>query len=159
MTKLTLREARPPDAETVHRMIRDLCTTLGEVALFEARVEDVARDAFGPERRYECRLAELDGKPAGLLSFFMTYSTYKGAPCLFIDNLFVEPWARGERVGVQLMALAAQLAVARGCCRIDLHVLKSNPARDFYESIGLTITDERPYSIGRAGMQRLAARA
>jgi len=158
MARVSLREALPEDAETVHRMIRDLCSALGETALFEARPEDVRRDAFGPDRRYECHLAELDGVAAGLLSFYMTYSTYKGAPCLFIDNLFVEPWARGEKLGAKLMAAAARLAIERGCCRIDLHVLKSNPAQAFYEAIGLNATDERPYSIDRAGLRRLAGR-
>ncbi|HMB75640.1 MAG TPA: GNAT family N-acetyltransferase [Kiloniellaceae bacterium] len=157
MARLTLRAALPADAETVYRMIRDLCTALGEGELFEARLEDVQRDAFGPDRRYETWLAELDERPVGLLSFYMTYSTYKGAPCLFIDNLFVEPWARGERAGAKLMAAAARLAIERGCCRIDLHVLKSNPARSFYDAIGLMATDERPYSIDRVGLRKLAA--
>ena len=112
MARLLLRAAGPDDVETVYGMLRALCLALGEEALFEACVEDVRRDAFGSEPLYECHLAELDGRPAGLLSFFMTYSTYKGAPCFFVDNLFVEPWARGQAVGAKLMTEAARLALA-----------------------------------------------
>jgi len=159
MAKLTWREAALADAEIIDRMNRDLSATLGEGAEFEAGPEDVRRDAFGPNRRYECRLAELDGVPAGLMNIFMTYSTYKGAPCLYIDTLFVEPWARGQGIGAKLMAVAAQVALERDCCRIDLLALKTNPARAFYESIDLYATDSQPYTIGRDGLQQLAARA
>jgi len=156
VSRTLLREVTLEDAETLYRMQGDLSVAVGEGALFEASLEAVRRDAFGPGRRYECRLAEIDAVPAGMLTFFMTYSTYKGAPCLFIDNLFVEPWARGQALAAKLMAEAARIALARGCCRIDLHVLKDNPACAFYASIGMTATDERPYTIARSDLARLA---
>ena len=152
---LEIRPAVAADAEIVYSLIRALAEALGDGDKLTAQLEDVQRDAFGPERCYEVWLALSDGVPVGLLSYYMTYSTYKGAPCLFVDNLYIEPHARRQAVGRALMAQAARIALERHCCRLDLHVLETNVARDFYEAIGMSLSDELYYWIGAGDLRRL----
>ena len=136
-------------------MLRDLAHHLNHEADFTATLDDVRRDAFGQARQYESVLAELGDRPAGLATYFPMYSTYKGRPCLYLDNLFVEDWARGLRVGRALMAEVCRVAVARDCCRVELKVLHNNPARGFYEALGMAPSAERPYVIQAEAMHRL----
>ncbi|MDX1423183.1 MAG: GNAT family N-acetyltransferase [Kiloniellales bacterium] len=153
---LVLRPARPDDAAAILAMLRALAEDVGEAEAFAAGLADVRRDAFGPAPRYECLLAERDGRPVGLLTHFATYSTYKGRACLHVNDLYVAPEARGLGVGRRLMGRACRLALERNCCRVELKVLETNTARDFYESIGMGATAERAYTIADAALTELA---
>ena len=156
MTGLLLRTVGQDDAEIVFEMLRALAEAVGEAREFVSSLEDVRRDGFGPAPLYETLIAELDGKPVGLLTFFPTYSTYKGRPCLHVNDLYVIPEARQRGVARRLMARACRLAVKRGCCRVELKVLETNAARDFYESIGMGTTAEVAYTIHADALAALA---
>jgi GNAT superfamily N-acetyltransferase len=156
VSAVTLRPAGAADAELVLAMLGALADAVGDGAAFTATLEDVRRDGFGPAPLYESLIAELAGRPVGLLTVFPTYSTYKGRPCLHVNDLYVAPEARGRGVGRQLMARACRLAVERGCCRVELKVLDNNDARDFYESIGMGATAELAYSIQDQALADLA---
>ena len=147
MSAVTLRAARPDDAATVFEMLRALAEAVGEAEAFTASLADVRRDGFGPAPLYETIIAELDGVPVGLLTQFPTYSTYKGRPCLHVNDLYVMPEARERGVARRLMTRVCRLAAERGCCRAELKVLENNAARDFYESIGMGATAEVAYTI------------
>ncbi len=152
---VSVRPATPDDAESVHRMIAALAAGNDELDKVTSTPADVRRDAFGPDRLYQPLLAEWRERVAGLLSFYMTYSTYRGAPCLFIDNLYVEPFARRAGAGRALMAEACRIALRRNCCRLELHVLNDNAARGFYEKIGMAHHGELTYTIAGDAMAGL----
>ena len=153
---ITLRQARLEDAAAVFRMQGALAQQIGEGDLFKASLADVERDAFGPAPLYDTLLAELEDKLAGLMTTFMTYSTYSGSPALFVDNLFVEDWARGRGVGRLLMARASAMAEARGCVRVDLEVREDNPARGFYRSIGMVEKSDVLCTLNGGALRTLA---
>jgi GNAT superfamily N-acetyltransferase len=155
MAELRLRQAVAADAEVVYGMMRDLAHHLELADEFSATLDDVVRDAFGPTPRYEVTLAEIGDRPAGLATYYPTYSTFKGRPALFLDNLFVEDWARGQQVGRALMAEVCRVALERGYCRIDLNVLRDAPARGFYETVGMEPSKEHPYQIYADAMRRV----
>lgn len=157
MSAVTLRPAGAGDAEAVFALLRALAEAVGEAEAFTASVEDVRRDGFGPAPLYETLIAELDGAPVGLLTLFPTYSTYKGRPCLHVNDLYVASDARQRGVARQLMARVCRLARERGCCRIELKVLANNAARDFYESIGMGATAEVAYTIRDQALIDLAS--
>lgn len=152
-----LRDAQPNDLAFVFDCLRRLAHEVGEGDHFVATIEDVARDAFGSRPHYEILLGEWDGRAAGLITFFPIYSTYKGRPALYVDNLFVHDWARGSRLGKRLMARVCALAEERNCCRVELKVLSGNPAQRFYEALGMSESAERPYRIEGGALTRLAA--
>ncbi len=159
MQNRSLREAQSDDLAFVFDCLRRLAHEVGEGSHFVATIEDVARDAFGGRPHYEILIGEWQGRAAGLVTFFPIYSTYKGRPALYVDNLFVHDWARGSRLGRSLMAEVCALAEERRCCRVELKVLSGNPAQRFYETLGMSESTERPYRIEGGAMTQLAAQA
>lgn len=156
MTKrVSLRAPLPDDAFALHQMLRALAEEVGEGSAFTATQADVERDVFGETPHYEAVLAELEGRPAGVSTYFTTYSTYKGRPCLYINDLFVQPWARRDGIARALVGWVSRQAVARDCCRVELKVLDNNPARGFYEAIGMGRTNEITYTLAGASLGRL----
>ena len=156
MTGVEIRPAHPQDAAVMFEMLRGLAEYVGELEHFSASLEDVERDAFGENRRYESLIGTVDAQPAALATYFFTYSTYTGMPCLFVLDLFVSEAARGRQMGRALMRKLSQIALDNGCCRVDLHVHKHNPAREFYAAIGLAQSPERPYVLSGENLTRLA---
>lgn len=138
-------------------MIRALAEYHGESADFRATLEDVERDGFGESPLYESWLAEINGTPLGLATFFLCYSTFKGKPSLLLDNLFVQESARGAKIGEKLVKQVSKRALELNCCRMELLVEKNNPARAFYEKLGFSETADRVYSIYSENFNNLAA--
>jgi GNAT superfamily N-acetyltransferase len=106
----------------------------------------LARDAItGPhgERRFETLLAEIGGRVVGYAVFFMTYSTFRALPTLYLEDVFVLPGARGRGAGRALFQTCAREAVKRGCGRMEWMVLRWNtPAIEFYDRRGAKPLDE-----------------
>jgi GNAT superfamily N-acetyltransferase len=80
---------------------------------------------------------------------------------MWLEDLFVEETARGSGAGEKLLAAFVRDALARGCHRVDWHVLEWNPARAFYERMGARRSDDGmlQYGLDAAGMKRLLDRA
>jgi GNAT superfamily N-acetyltransferase len=140
---ITIRPASRDDVPLVLEFIRDLARyerLEHEVAASEAQL----RDALFGERRYaEVVFACVGGEPAGFALFFHNFSTFKGRPGIYLEDLFVRPEARGRGIGRQLLAHLARTAVERGCARLEWAVLDWNePSIGFYRSLGAVPMDE-----------------
>ena len=158
---IVVRPATPADAPIIVQLIGELAAYEKEppssVKVAEA---DILRDGFGPQRRFEALLVEVGGRAAGFALFFHNYSTWEGRAGLYVEDIFVSEWARGRNVGRRLLAEVAAIAEARGFLRVDLSVLQWNPARAFYERIGLVeMTEWRPYRLKGEALASLAAEA
>jgi GNAT superfamily N-acetyltransferase len=134
---LSIRFAVPDDAATIHRFIVDLATYEREPHAVEVRVDELRAQLASEAPPFECLIAELDDLPVGFALFFASYSTWRGRPGLYLEDLFIDPPARGRGVGKALLRRLAGLAVERGCARMEWSVLDWNqPAIDVYEAIG-----------------------
>jgi GNAT superfamily N-acetyltransferase len=155
---IEIRTATETDAGTLLALIKDLAVYEKQPAsVVQATEEDLRRDGFGPQRRFEARLAFIDGKPVGFTLFFADYSTWEGRPGLFLEDIFVAESARRRGVGRALMADLAAIVLARGWRRINFRVLAWNPARQFYHALGFAHIDEwLPYRIEGDALRRLA---
>jgi GNAT superfamily N-acetyltransferase len=157
---ITIRPATPEDVGTMLGFVRDLAAFERMPDAVSASEADLLRDGFGPTPRFEARIALSDGKPCGFSLFFITYSTWEGRPGLYLEDIFVAEWARRQGVGRRLLADLAALALERDYRRLDLSVLDWNPARRFYESIGIRHHDGwLPYRVRGAALAALAAMA
>jgi len=82
-------------------------------------------------------LARLSGEPAAFAFYFFAYSTWRGSPVLYLEDVFVRPDHRRRGIGIALMRRLASLAVESRCERFVWQVLDWNePAINFYKSIG-----------------------
>ena len=160
MNRILIRSWTRDDVGVVLNFVRALAAYEREPDAVSATEADLLRDGFGPKPCFEVRLAFLDDRPAGFTLFFTTYSTWEGRPGLYLEDIFIEEWARKSGVGRRLIADLAKLAQARHCRRLDLSVLDWNPARGFYERLGIHLTQGwLPYRVRGEALTRLAAEA
>jgi len=97
----------------------------------------LARDLFDATPRVHGLVAEADGDLVGYALFYPTYSSFRTAPALWLEDIYVEPRVRGLGVGRRLLGAVASFALARGCSRLGWIVLDWNePALDFYRREG-----------------------
>ena len=76
MAETSVRWATETDAALIVHYIRALAIFEKEdVANVHITEADVRCDAFGPTRRFEVLIAEIDRKPIGFALFFPNYST------------------------------------------------------------------------------------
>src|SRR5262249_35174731 len=138
-----IRPATPADTPTIARLIRALAEyerLTHEVALDEVLLRD---HLFGPRPFAEVQLAEETGEAVGYALFFHNYSTFRGQPTLYLEDLFVRPEHRGKGHGKALLRAVARLALERGCGRLEWSVLNWNqPAIDFYQALGAVPMDQ-----------------
>jgi GNAT superfamily N-acetyltransferase len=155
-----IRAAGREDAGTLMRLVRELAEFERLAEKVRASEADLLREGFGPTPRFEALLAEEDRRAVGFALFFHNFSTFEGRTGIFLEDIYVVEGARGRGVGRQLMARLAAIAVERGCARLDLSVLEWNPARRFYDRLGMTqMTDWLGYRLTGPGLVRLAEEA
>lgn len=95
------------------------------------------RHLFGERPAAEVLIGEVDGAPAGFALYFQTFSTFEGKPGIHLEDLFVEPHARGSGLGRALLRRLAELVVERGGARLEWAVLDWNElGKGFYRTIG-----------------------
>ena len=133
-----LRPAVPDDAATIHRLIVELATYEREPEAVVVTPAELRAQLAAARPPFECLLVELaDGQVVGFALYFHNYSTWRGRQGIYLEDLFVEPAHRGRGYGKQLLVRLAQLAVDRGCARMEWNVLDWNaPAIAFYRSLG-----------------------
>jgi len=136
-TLATVRALLPADVARVFELLRGL-------AEYEKLAEAVTGDAgqlgealFGPGDRLHGLVAERAGRLVGYALYFPVFSSFRGRWRLWLEDLYVDPEARGSGAGVALMAELARLTLAGGYVSLDWEVLDWNrPALAFYEHLG-----------------------
>jgi GNAT superfamily N-acetyltransferase len=148
--------------------VSDVATILGfirELAAYEKLEHQVvasesllSEHLFGARPAAEVVIAELDDRPVGFALFFQNFSTFVGRPGLFLEDLYVQPHARGHGIGKALLVHLARIALARGAGRFDWNVLDWNePAIGFYTRLGAEVLpDWRTCRLSGESLARLA---
>src|SRR5215471_3358311 len=109
---LTIRKATAADAALILDFIHRLAEYEREPNAVVATEADLLRDGFGPEPKYRCVIAEWNNAPAGFAFFFYNYSTWRGRPGLYLEDLFVLPEMREKGIGKALLEHLAQIALS-----------------------------------------------
>lgn len=152
-------EVRPGTIEDVPLLISFIRAMAEFEKLEVTATEDVLRDTlFGTSPAAHTLLGFVEGRPAAYAVYFFTFSTMAGKPCLWLDDLFVDPAFRGKGIGRALLAYFADLAVKKGCARFEWIVLDWNEAAvKLYESLGAAVHDE--WHVCRLEGEKLSALA
>ena len=135
--KLIIRETSEQDTPQIFTLIREL-------AEYERLSDSVTADEkllkenlFGKNKYAQVIFAEYEGKIAGQALFFYNFSTFKGKPGIYLEDLYVRSAFRKRGIGKALLMYLIEVAKAKNCGRVEWVVLDWNQsAIDFYRSIG-----------------------
>jgi GNAT superfamily N-acetyltransferase len=140
---LSICEAVRGDAHIIDKFIRALAAYEKLSHEVQASVADIERDLFGDAPRVFCDLAFWNDEPAGFALWYYTYSTFQGRHGIWLEDLFVEPAARGKGIGKALLVHLAQRCVRDNLGRFEWAVLDWNqPSIEFYKSQGAVFMSE-----------------
>lgn len=147
---LKIRPATFEDVPLILQLVQELADyeRMPHAAL--ATADDLLRDGWGPEPKFRCVIAEwnesdaaVEWRTAAFALFYYNYSTFRGQPGLYLEDLFVRPTFRRKGIGKALFIYLAELALREHCGRLQWQVLDWNiPAIDFYKSRGAYLMDE-----------------
>jgi len=125
----------PSDAQAVVAMAAELAAALEDPApdLDAARF---VRDGFGPDRWFECLIAEIDGEPVGFALICRGFEAHTGKRRLWLGDLYVKTAARRSGAGRALMARVASRALDLDCDAVFWELWRPNAlGRAFYERL------------------------
>ncbi|MCU1672234.1 MAG: family acetyltransferase [Frankiales bacterium] len=150
-----IRPAVEGDVPVLLQLVRELAAYEKEPDAVETTEPMLAAALFGPDAVASCAVAELAGQVVGFALWYVTFSTWKGLPGLWLEDLFVRPEARGSGLGKALLQDLARTCVARGWARFEWWVLDWNvDAQGFYRSLGARAEDE--WTVWRVDGEALA---
>ena len=139
---LLFRQATRNDIHLILKFIKDLADyegLLDEVVADEATLEEWI---FNREKAEVIFAMEGDTE-VGFALFFHNFSTFLGRAGIYLEDLYVMPKYRGKGYGKALLSKLAQIALERGCGRLEWWCLDSNtPSIDFYLSLNAEPMDE-----------------
>jgi GNAT superfamily N-acetyltransferase len=117
--RITLRFAIEEDVSLILDFIRQLADFEKMSDEVVADEETLRRSLFGDRDVAEVIIASHDGEPAGFALFFHNFSTFFGRPGVYLEDLFVIQKLRGLGIGQVLLSRLAEIAVERGCGRLE----------------------------------------
>lgn len=140
--KVQIRTATIDDLELVFFCLSQKAAFDGCPDDLAATPEQLKQTLFGVTPLANVLFAEVDGIVVGFTLFFYKYSSFLAKPCLWLDDLFVQPPWRGQGVGTALLQQLARIAANSDCGRIEWTV-DANNGRGvaFYQKQGAQILD------------------
>lgn len=144
MPEIEIREAGPGDAADIHRLVVALCEYEKEdpATTVVSTVSSIREQLQLPKPPFRCLLAHVNGQVVGFALFFFNYSTWRGRPGLYLEDLFVDVDHRKQGIGTQLLVQLARIARDKECPRMEWMVLDWNtPAIEFYRTLGAQLME------------------
>ena len=136
MEKCMFRFAEENDVSLILHFIKELAKyeeMLDEVVA----TEEILKEWIFDKKKAEVIFALEDGVEVGFALFFHNFSTFLGRSGIYLEDLYVKPEFRRKGYGKALLKKLAQIAVERGCGRLEWWCLDWNkPSIDFYLSLG-----------------------
>lgn len=101
----------------------------------EATAHTFAR-ILDPASPVDCLVAERNGRVEGICNYLYHDSTWSTQPICYLQDLFVDPAARGGGLARQLILACEEAAKAKGAFRLYWQTQEYNaPARSLYDTI------------------------
>ena len=132
---MDFRYAERKDAPLILQFIRELA----EYEHMEDQViatPELLEEWLFDKRKAEVIFAMEGDAEIGFALFFHNFSTFLGRAGIYLEDLFVKPSHRGRGYGKGLLRKLSQIALERGCGRLEWACLNWNqPSIDFYLSL------------------------
>jgi len=140
--------------EALENDIPILADLIKQLAIYEKMLDEcIATEelyrkyGFGKEAIFNSLLVENTSgegpQHLGMALYYYTYSTFTGKPTLYLEDLFVLKDYRKRGIGTSLLKRLAEIALDKGCGRMEWSCLDWNePSIKYYLSIGAKPMDE-----------------
>lgn len=153
-----IRLAQESDVPAIHAMLYEIAAATGSEDKFKSSAEDIARDGFGPSPAFEAMIATDGLTPVALCLYFPSYSTFRGQPGFYIQDLYVTPSHRGGGFARTMVQTVARHARSQGRAYIRLSVDAENMiGQRFYEKLGMRhAQDEKIFVLDGTAFAALA---
>jgi GNAT superfamily N-acetyltransferase len=138
---IRIRRAEAGDADAAEKLFA------GYLRFYEKPVIASAVHAFIAARLARLDsvfyIAEIDGRAVGFTQLYPAFASLSLAPSWILNDLYVDPSARGRGVGEALMDAARELAICTGAAELMLQTARTNAtAQRLYEKLGWVRDDE-----------------
>ena len=138
MEEVTFRKAVREDVPLILEFIKGLAE-YEKMSDEVVATEEILDEWLFDKEKAEVIFAIAEGEEVGFALFFHNFSTFLGRAGIYLEDLFVKPKYRGNGYGKAILKRLAQIAVERGCERLEWSCLDWNqPSIDFYLSLGAT---------------------
>jgi len=157
MDNYQFRVANEKDTALILQFIKDLAEyekMQGEVTA----TEDLLYEWIFVKKKAEVLFVLENEAEVGFALFFHNFSTFLGRAGIYLEDLYVKPAYRAKGYGKALLKKLAQIAVERGCGRLEWWCLNWNqPSIDFYLSLDAEpMKDWTVYRIDQKTLKKLA---
>jgi GNAT superfamily N-acetyltransferase len=144
---MRVREATADDAAEVLAFVRAKAQFDRELGAFAGELgttdELIRRHLFGSRPLAFVLLAGGPGPAVGFALYYFRYSSFRGRPSVWLDDLYVHPHARRQGAGRLLMGRLAEVAVGADCTHVAWVASASNAAgMGFYRRLGAAIVHQ-----------------
>ena len=157
MEAVSFRPAQPGDEMLILSFIRALAD-YEHMSDQVVATPELLREWIFEKGKAEVIFAQAGEKAVGFALFFHNFSTFLGRAGLYLEDLYVMPEYRGQGYGKGILRKLAQIALERGCGRLEWWCLDWNrPSIDFYLSLGAEPMEEwTVYRVTAQALERLA---
>jgi len=129
---MLIRPAEPKDASRILDLIKGLAEYEKDLPAVKNTAEKLHDDLF-VHNHCEALVGVVENEVMGFALYYTSYSTWKG-PCIYLEDLYVEPAHRNTGMGSKLFDGIVNIAKERKVSRMDWQIIDWNqPAIDFYK--------------------------
>lgn len=142
-----IRLATPQDAAAIVDMLRRLAVETGDGDRFRSDIDGIRAYGFGPSPLFCCLIAHRTERNVGIALFFPTYSSTRGYPGVYVQDLWVDRAMRSAGLGRALLAAAADHAASQwgaGYMMLSVHDHNAR-AIAFYRALGFAPGDHESF--------------
>ena len=156
--KFHIRAATADDVSLILTFIKGLADFERLSDEVTATEESLRESLFGANPGAEVAIGFVGDEPAGFAVFFHNYSTFLGQRGMYLEDIFVVPEHRSNGLGKLLLSHVANIALERGCGRLEWSVLDWNEdAARFYKGLGAEVMgDWRTFRMDGDALRKLA---
>lgn len=119
-------------------MLKQLATETGDGDRFSCTVDDIRKFGFGQHSLFHCLIATAQQQNLGLALYFPLFSTTRGRPGVYLQDLWISPDCRDWGVGLTMLCEVIKVAASQWQAGyLDLMVHGHNKGADrFYRRHG-----------------------
>lgn len=134
-----LRRIKHQDLPTICELIVEHSNHEGFPLDSFEKVSNLGNLLFGSNPKIFGWVAELDSEIVGYMTATIDFSTWNAASFVYLDCLYLKPYARGKKLGWKMMNELRQFAKERGCEFVEWQTPPTNEiGLNFYRKLDAT---------------------